>query len=200
MSLDQLRYYMYVDACNLGTIVATRDLLFSDAVVTPTELASEVRRITQAALHHPVTIHRTEGDLALLARDKVSELTSASSAIEDVVDFGRNFLWILRGKGRPSPAWEWLQLFSPDDVANFLDECLSALDQALHGLTEWDLPTSVLHEWRERARALSNQSLLAEWATFRGVVAEDEAGRLTPDELRIRLTQALKNPDMTDAG
>jgi hypothetical protein len=172
--------------------VEARDLLFSDEVVTPTELARQVRRITQAALHHPVTIHRSDGDLALLARDKVSELTTASSAAEEVVDFGRNFLWMLRGKGRPSPAWAWLQLFGPDDVANFMEEYLSALDLALHGQAEWEFPFSVLHEWQESARALSNHSFLSEWATFRGLISEDEATRLTSDELRARLAAALE--------
>ena len=180
--------------------MAFRDLLFSDEVVTPTELARQVRRITQTVLHHPVTVHRSDGDRALLARDRVSELTAASAVIEEVVDFGRNFLWILRGKGRPSPAWAWLQVFGPDDVANFMDEYLSTIDQALHGQGGWELPATVLVEWKKSARALSNRSLLAELATFRGVLSEEEAARLTTDELRARLAAAVENARASDAG
>jgi hypothetical protein len=177
----------------------TRDLIFSDEVVTPTELARQVRAITQSALRRPVTVHRSEGDLALLARDKVHELTAASAAAEDVVDFGRNFLWMLRGKGRPSPAWAWLEVFGPDDVADFLEEYLSAVDRALHDRAGWDLPTSVLREWQESARALSHRPLLAEWATFRGVATEEEATRLAADELRGRLAAAIPSPQESRA-
>jgi hypothetical protein len=180
--------------------VAFRDLLFSDEVVTPTELARQVRRITQTALHHPVTVHRSDGDLALLSRDRVSELTAASAAIEEVVDFGRNILWILRGKGRPSPAWAWLQVFSPDDVVDFLDEYLSALDQTLSGAGGWDLPAAVLAEWKKSAQALSHQPLLAELASFRGIVLEEEAARLTASDLRARLAAAIENSDAPHVG
>jgi hypothetical protein len=171
----------------------SREALFSDDVVTPTELARHVREITQRALRRPVTIHRTDGDLALLSRERVGELIAASTAIEEVVDFGRNFLWMLQGKGRPSPAWSWLQVFQPDDVAEFIGEYLSAVEAALHGQSEWDLPHEVLHEWQESAKALGNHTLLAEWATHRGVASESEAEQLTTAELRLRLLAALES-------
>src|SRR5712692_4382536 len=167
------------------------EALFSDDVVTPTELARHVRQITQRALRRPVTIHRSDGDLALLSRERVGDLVAAEAAIEEVVDFGRNFLWMLRGKGRPSPSWAWLQAFSPDDVADFVGEYLSAVEEALRGQAEWDLPSVVVQEWQESAKALTNQSLLAEWAMFRGVVSEAEADRLSVSELRARLTAAV---------
>jgi hypothetical protein len=175
------------------------DALFADGVVTPTELARHVRRITQMALRRPVTVHRADGDLALLSRDRVGELIATSAAVDDVLDFSRNFLWLLRGKGRPSPSWGWLESFSPDDIADFLEEYLAAVQSAAGGQTDWDAPAAVLHEWQEGARALTNQALLAEWAGFRGVATDEETSRLTAKELQARLTAVASHAASVDA-
>jgi hypothetical protein len=170
-----------------------RETIFSDKVITPTELARRVRDITKGALDRPVTIHRAEGDLALMSRDRVAELAKLASATEELAELGRNLVWLLRGRGEPTPAWAWLRAFDPDDVADFLDEFTAAVEAAIHGSAGWDDAQAVLHEWEESARALENGSLLANFAAYRGVATEAEAARLTTDELRRRLAAAVGN-------
>lgn len=167
------------------------DALFGDTVVTPTELARRVSEITKAALRRPVTIHRAEGDLALMDREKAANFIAAAIAADSLISFVRNFLWILHGRGCPSPDWEWLRLFTPDDVAEFLGEYTSAIADALSGRLDWSAVAGVLHEWQESARALEDRQFLAEVATWRKVAAEEEVSKLTAAELRERLTRAV---------
>ncbi|MBI2939118.1 MAG: hypothetical protein HYY04_01665 [Chloroflexi bacterium] len=82
-------------------------------------------------------------------------------------------------------------MFSPDEVADFLEEYLSAGEAALAGNIGWELPAAVLHEWQESARALDHQPLLAEWSVFRGVATEEQAERLATAELRVRLASVV---------
>jgi hypothetical protein len=170
-------------------------MVFRDKVVTPTELARRVREITQRALERPVTIHRAEGDLALMSRDRVAELAKLASATEDLAELGRNLVWLLCGRGEPTPAWAWLCPFDPDDVADFLDEFTEAVEAAIHGSAGWGDAQAVLHEWEESARALENGSLLANLAAYGGVATEAEAAGLTTDELRRRVATALTNQE-----
>lgn len=165
--------------------------IFGDTVVTPTELARRVSEVTKGALRRPVTIHRSEGDLALMDREKVASFIAAAMAAETLVSFVRNFLWILRGRGCPSPEWEWLRVFTPDDVAEFLDDYTLAVNDALAGRQDWSEVAGIRHEWQESARALADQSFMAEVATWRKVVTEEEAARLTAAELRERLNRAV---------
>lgn len=163
--------------------------VFGDKVVSPTELARDVRKITVEAFKHPITIHRSEGDLAMMPRQDVAELAAAAQASETMVHIVRSFLSSRRRPKELPVGWEWLAVFDQEDIEDFVSEYVSAVADALSGLEEWDYPEAVVHEWQESARALHNQALLAEVAAFRGITSEEEAARLPAEELRKRLSK-----------
>ncbi|MDO8672899.1 MAG: hypothetical protein Q7O66_15935 [Dehalococcoidia bacterium] len=165
--------------------------MFGDRVVTPTELARHVKEITQGALRKPVTIHRPEGDLALLDREKVAALGAAASASETLVNLLTGFLRSNDGRWRPGFGWEWLEVFTRDDILEFIGEYAAAVKQALSKEAAWDLAETVLYEWRESARALTNRELLEGAANFRGAATGDEVSHLSIEELRERLDIAM---------
>ncbi len=167
--------------------------VFSDKVVSPTELARNVSKITQGALHTPITIHRPEGDLAMLPRQDVAGLVAAAQASETMVYVMRSFLSSLHRRKQLPPGWEWLAVFDQEDIESFVSEYVTAVEQTLSGLEDWDYPTAVLHEWQESARALHNRELLAEVAAFRGVTSEEEAANLSVEELRKRLSRRTEH-------
>ncbi len=167
--------------------------VFSDKIVSPTELARNVSKITHSALQTPITIHRPEGDLAMLARHEVAELVAAARASEMMVRVMRSFLSTLHQGTELPPGLEWLAVFDQKDVEDFVDEYVSAVERTLAGLEDWDYPAAVVHEWQESARALYNRELLEEVAAFRDVASAEEASSLPVEELRKRLSRHVEN-------
>ncbi|MBI2954014.1 MAG: hypothetical protein HYY30_06855 [Chloroflexi bacterium] len=72
-----------------------------------------------------------------------------------------------------------------------MDEYASAIEQAMAGQADLSRVSDILYEWQESARAMKHQPFLAELAISQDLVSEEEAKRLSAEDLRLRLNAAI---------
>lgn len=136
--------------------------IYSDELITATELNRQPGRILDKALEHPVTITRNDQSFALLRRENAALLVKAAQHSREIVELlNTAFHLLLKRKIGDNYPYAWLGVFDADELNEFIDEIMTAYRSIDQHETAWHELDAVIHEWHESALAISNIELEA---------------------------------------
>ncbi|GAB1539110.1 hypothetical protein NUACC21_17750 [Scytonema sp. NUACC21] len=134
--------------------------IYSDTLVTATELNRQPGKVLDRALEHPVTITRNDEHFALLRREEVSSLTKAAQSGKNVIELlSAAFRLLLGEKLSSEHPHGWLRVFDKDDLQLFIDEITEAYRSAILCGQAWEELEAIIHEWHESALAIANPDI-----------------------------------------
>lgn len=128
--------------------------VFSDAIVSASELRKNQKRWLEEAARNPVTVSYGRQQLAIVNRDHIKKLHLANHYTGLALKVCNE-----RGKGRKSAALPWLQDLMAGDRAQFQAEFLSAVLRATV-TGDWDSVQELLQDWQATAEAESHPEVL----------------------------------------
>ncbi|HAA26752.1 MAG TPA: hypothetical protein DCE56_02530 [Cyanobacteria bacterium UBA8553] len=140
--------------------ISTCASVYSDELITATELNRQPGRVLDRALERPVTITRNDQHFALLRRDDVTWLTKAArqmSAVFEVMSVAYRLR--LGEEISAEHPYGWLKVFDTEELSELLTEIENTYRLVGSGAEAWDNLDVVIHEWRESAIAIQSQEL-----------------------------------------
>jgi hypothetical protein len=140
--------------------IGTFGNIYSDELITATELNRQPGRVLDKALERPVTITRNDQSFALLRREEVTFLVKAATQSKAVFEALTVAFSLLLGKeiGFKHP-YGWLSLFEEDDLQDFIKELSEAFRLIDSSTTAWEIIDAIIHEWHESAVAIASPEL-----------------------------------------
>ncbi|MEH1929362.1 hypothetical protein [Nostoc sp.] len=142
--------------------IGTFGNIYSDELITATELNRQPGRVLDKALERPVTITRNDQSFALLRREEVTFLVKAATQSKAVFEALTVAFSLLLGKeiGFEHP-YGWLSVFDSDDLQGFIKELSEAFRLIDSSPTAWEMIDALIHEWHESALAIVSPELAA---------------------------------------
>jgi hypothetical protein len=138
------------------------DSIYSDELVTATELNRQPGRILDKALEHPITITRNDQSFALLRRENMAIFVKAARRSKEIVELlSTAFRLLLKEKIGIGHPYGWLGVFDADELNEFIDEVTRAYRLVDLYEKAWDELDAIIHEWHETALAISNPDFQA---------------------------------------
>jgi hypothetical protein len=136
--------------------------IYSDELITATELNRQPGRVLDKALERPVTITRNDQSFALLRREEVTSLVKAATQSKAVFEALTVAFSLLLGKeiGFEHP-YGWLSVFEEDDLQEFIKELSEAFRLIDSSSTAWEMIDALIHEWHESGIAIASSELAA---------------------------------------
>ncbi|MBF2004345.1 hypothetical protein ACF3DV_22935 [Chlorogloeopsis fritschii PCC 9212] len=142
--------------------IGTFGNIYSDELITATELNRQPGRVLDKALERPVTITRNDQSFALLRREEVTSLVKAATQSKAVFEALTVAFSLLLGKeiGFEHP-YGWLSVFDTDDLQEFIKELSEAFRLIDSSITAWEMIDAIIHEWHESGIAIASPELAA---------------------------------------
>lgn len=136
--------------------------IYSDELITATELNRQPGRVLDKALERPITITRNDQSFALLRREEVTFLVQAATQSKAVFEILTVAFSLLLGKeiGFEHP-YGWLSVFDSDDLQDFIKDLSEAFRLIDFSSQAWDMIDAIIHEWHESAIAIASPELAA---------------------------------------
>lgn len=136
--------------------------IYSDELITATELNRQPGRVLDKALERPVTITRNDQSFALLRREEVTSLVKVATQSKAVFEALTVAFSLLLGKeiGFEHP-YGWLSMFEENDLQEFIKELSEAFRLIDSSTTAWQMIDALIHEWHESAIAAASPELAA---------------------------------------
>jgi prevent-host-death family protein len=132
--------------------------VYTDELVSATELNRNSGAVLDKAQHGPVTITRNNEAYALIERSKMLSLIKAKRTADTLAHIFEVGTTKLLGRAVPeNDPFAWMNSFDSEELGDFFDEL-----KAICGLHDSDSENltlaldALLHEWRETALALSD--------------------------------------------
>ena len=139
--------------------ISALDSIYSDDLISATELNRQPGRILDMALEHPVTITRNDHAFALLRREKMAELVKAAAQTKFVVEIINVVYQLSQGKEIGSDhSYRWLKVFDGDELSELVADVISAFHLG-YETGDWDTLDTVIYEWHESALAINSSEL-----------------------------------------
>ncbi|MDJ0733238.1 MAG: hypothetical protein QNJ47_03980 [Nostocaceae cyanobacterium] len=136
------------------------DSIYSDELITATELNRQPGRILDKALEHPITITRNDQSFALLRRENVATFVKAAQRSKEIIELlSTGFRLLLKQKIGTEHPYSWLGVFDSDELNEFINEITQAYRLVDLYEKAWDELDAIIHEWHESALAISNPEL-----------------------------------------
>lgn len=146
-------------ASNGGHSMPNAGYLFSDQLVTATELNRHVGNVLDKALSKPVTITRNDQHFALLRREYVAQLSALSNQVSIYLEAMRAIRSLLSGKElNENHLYRWLYAYEADDLSLMQDELIEAIADVVHD-DDLEAVEGVIYEWYESAIATKSEAL-----------------------------------------
>lgn len=133
--------------------------IYSDYLVTSSELNRRSGQILDTALKTPVTITRNNDSFALIRRELMANMAQEIEQMNNFIQLMNVVHRVDSGqKIESSNGFKWIEEFDSEERSELVDEVYEALELAK--LTDdWDEVRDVIHEWRESALALNSDEL-----------------------------------------
>jgi hypothetical protein len=136
--------------------------IYSDELITATELNRQPGRVLDKALEHPVTITRNDQSFALLRHENVTLFVKAAQRSKEIVELlSTAFRLLLNQNIGTEHPYGWLRVFDSDEITEFIDEVTEAYRLVDLYEKAWDELDAIIHEWHESALAILNPELEA---------------------------------------
>lgn len=135
--------------------------LFSDHLVTASELNRGPGAVLDKACRAPVTITRNDQSFALMRRDIAAHLAVITEQATKMNQVIYSILSVLMGHQLPQAhPYHWLHAFDKDDLVEMASELLAAFEQLEKGDSEDPEPVeTVIYEWHQSAIHATNEVL-----------------------------------------
>lgn len=133
--------------------------VYSDELISATDLNRQPGRVLDRALEHPVTITRNDQAFALLRREEMANLVKEAAQTKVVLEV-INVAYRLRGGkeiGSEHP-YGWLKAFDTEELNELVTEIVDTLRRC-SDTGDWDMLDAVIHEWHESALAIESSEL-----------------------------------------
>jgi hypothetical protein len=130
------------------------DGIFTDEMVTATDLNRHAGDVLNRARLRPVTISRNNEQFALMRREVVGKLIRGHTCLKRSTEL-IGAAWKYSQDGRASTSYEWLSAFDGAELQEMAGEIISAIARAIES-EEWASVESVIHEWQESALAITS--------------------------------------------
>lgn len=136
--------------------------IYSDELITATELNLQPGLVLDKALAHPVTITRDDQSFALLRRENVALFVKAAQGSREIVELlSTAFRLLLKEKFDNEHHYHWLKVFEPEELNQLIDEVMSVYRSVDLSAKAWDELEAIIHEWHESALAILNPDIEA---------------------------------------
>lgn len=137
-------------------------LVYSDELITATELNRQPGRILDLAMEHPITITRNDQHFALLRRDEMALLVKTAAFSVRVFEVTATAYRLRLGEEISSEnIYGWLKVFDKDELSELIVEIEKDYRLVESEPAAWDRIEATIYEWHESAIALSNPELAA---------------------------------------
>lgn len=132
--------------------------LFSDAIISATELKNNQRKWFTRALETPVTITNRGGrQFVLINREQIRNLVLVRDYSEQVVKYCQE---VQEKKGDfTSDVFPWTQYLSKEDRLEFRDELVSVFAELIRN-NNWANLEEIIGSWEATAEALTNSRFM----------------------------------------
>jgi hypothetical protein len=132
--------------------------MFSDEVISATELAKNTSNVLNLALKNPVTISRREDQFALLNRTEAARLYKTLEVAGLVLQYLTEIQHLRLEPGH-TPTFHWLSAFDTEDLATFERELFASAGDVLEGREEASVVLDLIYEWAQSGAAVKDGSL-----------------------------------------
>lgn len=141
------------------TVNTMSNTIYSDCIVSSSELNRRSGQILDTALTTPVTITRNNDSFALLRRELMTNMAKGIEQMNNVTQLVNVVYRLASGQEIESTnRFKWVEEFDSEEQADLVNEVYEVLNQAQ--LTQdWDEVAAVIYEWRESAIALTSEEL-----------------------------------------
>jgi len=143
--------------------------VFSDMIVSATDLRKNQKRWLEAASQSPITINYGHSRLALVNRDQIRNLYIQKYYTELVLKACQEFL-----KGLKSETFPWVESLSTEEKVEFHKELLTCVMKSI--ITEnWSQLEYLIQDWKATAetarspevvKALQDEGISSEYVTL----------------------------------
>ena len=134
--------------------------IYSDELITATELNRQPGRILDKALEHPITITRNDQSFALLRRESMALFMNAAQQSRETLELiNAAFRLLLNQKTEIEYLYNWLRVFDTEELNELIDEVMAAYRSVDLHKKDWQELDAIIHEWHESAIAISNPEL-----------------------------------------
>ena len=127
--------------------------IFSDEIVNATDLRTNQKRWLEAALTKPITVNYGRKQLALLDREKVSNLYQAIYYLELVIKTCEEY-----EREKKSTVLPWVEYLSSENRGKFHNELLEVTINSILS-NDWDAVEYLIQDWKATAEIESNPDL-----------------------------------------
>jgi hypothetical protein len=139
--------------------------IYSDELVSATELNRQPGHVLDMALKRPITITRNDQAFALLLREDAARMANSFAHAEVLFNLAGAIYSLSTSRGLDSQhSYSWLKAFDRDEIEQLFAEIHEAFSKALAGEDSWDNFEAVLHEWHESALAIMSEELAEAFA------------------------------------
>ncbi len=125
--------------------------IYSDDLISATELNRQPGQVLDRALLHPVTITRNDQAFALLRREDMANIVKVSAGAEIVVEIISVAYRLSIGE---KVGWEhpygWLSVFDTEELSEFVAEIVDAFRRT-SVVGDGEILDAIIHEWHESA-------------------------------------------------
>lgn len=138
--------------------------IFSDDLVSATELNRQSGSILDKAAERPITITRNDQHFVLLRREEAACQVKRAVYSETVFELlNTAFTLIASGNIGSEHPYGWINVFDSDELKIFVREVVEAYRTVTSGKENWDYLDAVIHEWHESAIAINSPELMEAW-------------------------------------
>lgn len=139
--------------------------IYSDELVSATELNRQPGHVLDMAFQRPITITRNDQAFALLRREDAARMANASAHAEVLFNLAGAIYSLGTSRGLDSQhSYSWLKVLDEEEIEQLFTEIHEAFGKALAGEDSWDNFEAVLHEWHESALAIMCEELAEAFA------------------------------------
>jgi hypothetical protein len=157
--------------------------IYSDELVSATELNRQPGHVLDMALKRPITITRNDQAFALLRREDAARMANASTHAEVLFNLAGAIYSLGTSKGLDSQhSYAWLKALDEEEIEQLFAEIHEAFSQVLAGEDSWDNFEAVLHEWHESALAIMSEELAEAFAAKADEIPLPEPSVIVPSE------------------
>lgn len=138
--------------------------IFSDDLVSATELNKRSGSVLDKAAVRPITITRNEEHFVLLRREEAACQVNRAIYSERIFELlNAAFCLMAGGKIGSEQAYGWISSFDSDDLKLFVQEVVEAYRAITSDNEKWDYLDAVIHEWNESAIAINIPEFKEAW-------------------------------------
>jgi hypothetical protein len=133
--------------------------IYSDCIVTSSELNRRSGQILDTALTTPVTITRNNDSFALIRRELMTNMAKGIEQMNNVTQLVNIVYRLTSGQEIESTSrFKWVEEFDSEERSELVNEVYEALELA-KSTDDWDEVRDIIHEWHESAIATKSEEL-----------------------------------------